>query len=485
MIPKIIRASSFAFDDPVVKLMEVHSKGIDKGWMSKRAAAFDDILADIKPQKGRSFLHVITVGSMETYGANTNSDAFNRRAGEFRVPFPKKGGKSVIVMDGGLEKYHKLYPKNGKVYKNHKDNKDPSKSSGDIVHETINDDLDRGELIISVDNNVWGNEIENLANDRPVFLSQGCGVRSDICSICGYRRTSFDDSCEHVSKYKLVITPEGHQVFVVNDAPRFHDISGVVVPADKIVFALRKGASAEDLTSAELAIQEGYTIPVELHIHGKRAADRLGMLQKMAAMEKEILMAGQDPCVEAFSKGAGFGHIDESTAKLITDNTDNSLDILKDIKVVLPVELFMKLLARGSGEDKALKEVLPAVKDRMPTLFSDILGDQGCLDSVLSDGTYEGRPGGGLGLRRALSGLVPSHSMECGPVSRRVTLRIIGFPGEGLPAVKRLEKRSSEELGENRAADYLAREYGKYLLSAGCGCQDGFAERMVVLQKFA
>ena len=65
---KTILPSAFGFNDKLAMLVDVHSRGVDSGWMSKRAAAgiFKD--ADIKPEKDHSFIHLIAMGDAETYG---------------------------------------------------------------------------------------------------------------------------------------------------------------------------------------------------------------------------------------------------------------------------------------------------------------------------------------------------------------------------------------------------------------------------------
>ena len=478
MLSKIIRPDSFGFDVPVAKLVEAHSKGIDKGWLRKRAAMFDDELTSIKPDKNHTLIHVITTGAMETYGANSNCDGFNRKKRDYTFPMPKKGSEATITLDGGLDKYHKTYTDKGYVYKNHKDNKNPDNASGYIIKEAMNDDLNRGELIISVDNDKWHDEIEKLANDQSVFLSQGCGVKYDICSLCGHKRKNFNDSCDHIKMHKLAITDEGYQSFVINDAPHFHDISGVIKPADKIAFALRKVASGEIITSVELAELEGYTAPTSLadNLYGK-IYDKYSKLVKLAELEKEIIATGHDVASDAFCEGSGFKEVDENTGDAISKDTDSSLALMHGNKVVLPVELFLKLLMKNSPEEDSVEDIMPDVKDRMPSLFSDML-ESDDMDDMLRDGTYDGCPGAHKHIKPLLDKMLGSHSTEFGPVRKRITITVIGGGGD------RKKLKMHKKAAENKAANYVAKEYGKYLLSFNRLCDDEFAEKMSVLQKF-
>jgi hypothetical protein len=478
MLSKIIRPDSFDFDVPVAKLVEAHSKGVDKGWLMKRAAMFDDKIADLKPEKNHSLIHVITTGAMETYGPNSNCDGFNRSKRTYTVPMPKNASEAVIELDGGLDKYHGTYMEKGAVYKNHKDNKNPENASGKIVHECINDDLNRGELIISVDNDKWHDEIEKLANDQDVYLSQGCGVKYDVCSACGHKRKSFKDSCDHIKMHKLAILEDGHQVFVINDAPHFHDISGVVKPADKIAFALRKVASGEIITSTELAELEGYTAPSSLadNLYGK-VFDKYSKLVKLAELEKEIIAVGDDCATDAFTEESGFKGMEGSACDCIKNDTGRSLGLMHGSKIVLPVELFIKLLGGDNLENA--EDIIPEVKGRMPSLFSDML-ESDDLEDILKDGTYDGIPGVHGHIKPLFDKMLGDHSVAFGPVKKRVTITtIMAKPGEKPQGIT-----IKKEASENSNADYLAREYGKYLLSFNRKCDDEFAERMSVLQKF-
>jgi len=479
MLSKIIRPDSFDFDVPVATLMDVHSKGVDKGWLMKRAAMFDDTMANIKPEKNHTHIHVITTGAMETYGANSNADGFNRKTREYTFPMPKKGSEATVKLDGGLDKYHKTYTEKGYVYKNHKDNKNPDNASGRIVHECINDDLDRGELIISVDNDKWHDELEKLSSGGSVYLSQGCGVPYDYCSICGHKRKSFKDSCDHIMMNKLAIYEDGHQAFVINDKPHFHDISGVIKPADKIAFALRKVASGEVMSSIELAELEGYTAPTSLadSLYGK-VYDKYEKLNKLAELEKEILAVGGGAAEDAFKEGSGFKKLEEPMCELIKKDTDRSLGIMHDSKIVIPLELFVKLLTGNSPDMESAEQIMPDVKSMMPTLFSDMLNSDNVSD-LLKDGTYDGCPGEHRHIRRMFNKMLGSHSMEYGPVKRRVTIISLN----GGPSSEGRKVTIAKKASDNSNAEYIAREYGKYLLSFNRKCSDDFVEKMSVLQK--
>ncbi len=73
MIKKLILSGSYDFTDPSTALVPLHSRGVDHGWLEKRAAhgifAKElQKLADDGGMKGHSVFHVLAVGDEETYG---------------------------------------------------------------------------------------------------------------------------------------------------------------------------------------------------------------------------------------------------------------------------------------------------------------------------------------------------------------------------------------------------------------------------------
>jgi hypothetical protein len=103
VIKKRINPVAWFNDRPTAHLLQVHSRGVDRGHMQKFASEYM-WNADIKPVPGHSFVHLISVASGEYYGPNNNADWFNKTAGEFTC----SNGKT-IQLDGGLDKYHDAY----------------------------------------------------------------------------------------------------------------------------------------------------------------------------------------------------------------------------------------------------------------------------------------------------------------------------------------------------------------------------------------
>ena len=149
-------------------------------------------------------------------------------------------------------------------------------------------------------------------------------------------------------------------------------------------------------------------------------------------------------------------------------------------KVVLPLELFVKLLLKNKPELSSAEDVMPAVRDRMPTLFQDMLGCDDVTD-MLGDGTYDGAPGLHRHIRPIIDKMMSGQSLSRGPVGKRITITILNKGPREIPGGFTIAKRGSEE---NTAADFIAREYGKYLISFNRVCDDDFVSRMSVVQKF-
>ena len=73
---KVISPSSFDFDQPVMSLVDVHSRGVDNTWLRKSAAVLTKEMSELRPEKGITFAHLIALGDMETTGLNRNGDGF-------------------------------------------------------------------------------------------------------------------------------------------------------------------------------------------------------------------------------------------------------------------------------------------------------------------------------------------------------------------------------------------------------------------------
>ena len=465
MIPKIVTCDSFDFGVPAAALIGVYSGGFDDRPLRKRASAIRSDL-DFEKKANHSYIHLISLGAAETYGQNSNGDIFPGGDYSFTPPMNKSAG--AIEVPGGLREYHdKTFMERGGVYRNHVNSHKGGKPSGYIVKAAYNEDMDRGELIIGVDNDIWSKDLEKLANDKPVFFSISADVPYDYCSVCGHQNEKFSDYCDHLKNDMGALTKSGHQVGAVNYRPMFHDISGVIKPADKIAFALRKVANDNRvLSGAELAALAGMAPRTDLirSFSGLSKSSKESTLAKLAKMEKEILASagGCGDLMLPFVGGEDREFPENIIAKLRNEDPGSVFGGLRGKLVVMPLETFLKFVSGPRFHE--IEPDVPDIRAALPGVF-ERLAERGC--PAVEDGSYEPA---GLPLPPSIVAeigkLVGSHSLADEPVKRRVTITVIRGPiglSHGMP--KKAASRSA-------VADFLAGEYAKYALSFADGLPD-------------
>ena len=213
---KIIDPASFAFHEPVAMLVELHSRGPDKDWMTKRAALFTKEIAALRPEPGHSFIHMTSLGAGETYSTNRNGDYFNEAPTKFPLPFPKDASVRELDLVAGLVNTHPTFLQ-GHVFKHHR-NDNPAGAIGKIAAQAYNHDMHRGELIIKVPHGrEWDADLQKIASGGQVPFSMAVRVPTDFCSSCGNRARSRAEYCEHLRDHLTDIIKTGHQIFAVND----------------------------------------------------------------------------------------------------------------------------------------------------------------------------------------------------------------------------------------------------------------------------
>jgi hypothetical protein len=213
---KTILPSSFGYSDPIASLVDVHSKGVDSTWLSKRAAAgmFRDV--DIRPEKDHSYIHLIAMGDAEFYGLNRNGDGFLKQGRMLTIPNPHDGKTTQVKIHCGNVDTHHTFEKVAKVYRNHV-NKDPKKAEGDVYKSAHNDDMNRVELLVRVKNAGWEDELQKLASGEDIPFSMSCKVPYDVCTECGHKAAKRADYCDHLKHHMGEITKSGNQIGMMND----------------------------------------------------------------------------------------------------------------------------------------------------------------------------------------------------------------------------------------------------------------------------
>jgi len=442
--------------------------------MSKIAASDYVMQMDIKPEKGKSFVHLITTGAGEFYGPNNNADFFNEKEGTVTIPKHHKTGREYQKkLEGGLTKYHSTFSKYGGVYREHHNSRKGATSLGDIVLEACNPAMHRGELVIRLDNDMWADSLNKLASDKPVLFSMGCGVPFDICSVCGNEAKTRATYCDHLKYNKLGITKEGHQVYAINDRPHFHDISEVKVPADRIAFALAKVASANGQLAEDTAPSMFLPLSLINKVGTEAERNNAHALAKLAEIEKKITARGLTP--EESDLALAFSDKElppEIIKRLQKFPLEDVLGCFSNHKILLPPESFAQVVLKKD------KSQIPAISDfcsGMQNVFSET--ECGHSAEAISDSSYTPlSPNYWRELEDLANDIKPSFSIEDDPVRRRITLVVIqGGPPQ--------QKRASMFVEPTMSAEsrVLSQEYAKYQISllAGIGA-DKYAHRVVV-----
>ena len=483
---KLIHSGSYDFDMPSARLIDVCSRGIDRDWMTKRAAVMTREIAELRPESGSSLIHLISMGAQEFWGCNRNADGFNEKTAMFELAEPKPGVAKLVKLAGGLMQYHPTFTKYGHVFKHHKNN-DTKYSIGEIKLAAYNPEMHRGELIIKVANNHpdWQDELERLARGKDIPFSMACKVANDMCSYCGNRARTRAEYCDHAKNHISEIVKTGHQIFTINDAPTFFDISKVIRPADRIAWSLQKVASAgmPVVGGAELAEQLSVSAPAMLLEDGPAGSVRkLAAARKLAAIEKTIegLAQGRDNShlADQLATACPTHDLEEQDmSRLQAAKLGEALQALGEAKICLSVRDFMRLVM-GSNFDSVSGHI-PSVEKMLPGVFSRLL-NSGELENCLTDGSYEPADGAiPRHLRDLVGKLAGSHSLAAGPSTRRMTITVISGHKPHLHAP--IQKSAAVSLD----AQKLAREYATYQLAfAKFAEDDAVSTRLLVTRNY-
>ena len=427
-----------------VEILKISSKGLDKtASMQKRAAAFEKEIKELKPIAKKAYLHVITTCASEVFGPNRNNDAYNEGPYDFHPPLAKQASMVVHVGDG-LKKCHKTYLEGAHVYQEHRTDEEPS---GIVKAAMYNEPMHRGELLIEVDVDKWAPRLQKRASGQDIFLSIGCSLTCDCCSVCGHRAHTLDEHCEHIKKHAGLMLEDGTRVAMINDNPKFYDISGVNVPADTMAYVLRKVASGE---SAEDAIAYKYLAnATRPPISFSKIASTLSKLSKI---QKEILCKTEDDPLFADNKDVedDFLHAVENF------DSDEVIDQCNRKKILMSPRAFFKLL----GKDSDNKEFFDMFADNCSCdcqhLMQDMENDPGFRGHLL-DGSFDTALPTDLNLASLLEAFIPDMGIGRPALNGR-SIRIeirMGAPKEGgeEELVKKLQESGKQEDTEDKTQD--------------------------------
>lgn len=476
MIQKRILPETFNFDVPPVEIVGSTGRGLDKTAMLKRASAFDDVIASLKPQKNQTYLHVITTGAFEKFAGNRNGDAFNESSFDLVFPYPEDMNRTHVKLGGGLKQHHdSSYMTKAAVYQEHK-TKD-TEPSGKIVAARYNDDMHWGELIISVDNDKWAPRLQKKASGKDIYLSMGCSVPHDICTVCGRMAKVASEHCDHFNKMRCQTLDNGTQCFVMNDKPEFYDISGVDVPADRIAFVLRKVASGApaDASMSEALYTMG-TRPPMLFTKAARMLDKLSKLEKRV---EGVVQGDKDDDDEVFEEdddnleNALIIRVKRYPSDLVVDSCNRK-------GILLSPRMLFNIMGNDYGEED--NDLCLCDNDccgDCSAMMRELLEDE-MRNNELMDGSFDGHHIPDIGLDNILEELVPFFGMTNPAVSSR-SIRIIIT---GRPKQREEKKQQRKKAAFNKEAQTaLRRTYARYFMSFAA--QNNDATCMNALRKIA
>lgn len=297
--------------------------------LKKQASTiFNKEYEELKPPEGKTGIHLVALGDMETYGFNRNADGFKQADCRDRCD---------------------TFVKFGHVYQHHR-NKDPEKALGEIKCAAYNPDMHRVELYIWADNEKSKDHLERLEKTGEVSFSMACTVPSDTCSLCGATRKGPGDpkECDHI-KYQLgKIAEDGKFIGMINNDPKWFDISFVGRPADRIAWSLKTASGLNN--SIKQAEYEGVEAPDELLIVSDRGLRKLAHMKDLASMSTKMkgwlksasFESTEERRLFEMRKLAALSIPDHIISELRAYSPKDTFEALGDAGVVLDTRSFFK-----------------------------------------------------------------------------------------------------------------------------------------------
>lgn len=257
--------------DAPFEILRFSAKGLDRA-QEKRANMFSKLVDGYTPSKDKTAVHTIAMTAFEKFGFNRNGDGWKR---------------------ANLMRDHPTFISHAKVYRHHK-NTPADPSFGVVKAAMYNEDMDRVELLMELDNTKCAEELSLLERDGSYPVSMACKIAYDVCSICSNKAKTPREYCHHVKEAMGKILDDGRIVGVDNPNSTFFDISRVIRPADRVAYTLKTASASGAVGGAALAEELGYTLgytealDASLICNVKAAQDKKAVLDKLSKMEKRI-----------------------------------------------------------------------------------------------------------------------------------------------------------------------------------------------------
>ena len=439
-----------------------------------------DMMKDLKPDKDHFMVHLIAVGDQEHYGPNRNGDAF-----------PKKA----------CQDYHDTFVKNGYFFREH-NNKDPKNKLGDVKASKYNEKMGRVELLIHGNKELCPDVYDSVKEGKSRAFSMSCYVPYDISSITGKKQASvneYDEYCKH--KMNQYIPEFKKYAYVINDQPKWFDISDVAKPADRIAYYLdyeldnngnEKAASlSRPAFSAELA--QKYSIrQLNEQPTGCKHAEHQKILNDFCEEEQYIKAAAEnkdlvskDEKYEFLEKAANYAWGDEQLSdqqiqKLRKLNPGTLFNLLSKEAAFLPFETFCSYINETDIEKTKNDPVVKYAKCCMlPDIFTELtkMPVSDVEDLFIPSGDFSAcsDPAHDDEINKIMQEAKEKFSIEAQPTKKRVlTITIVNGDEKnkddtGKKDEKQKEKKAAaENLNEEQKqqAENLAKAYGYYKIAA-------------------
>lgn len=444
---KSVLNTAYDFGQPLANIIAVASRGLDRSYL--KAASVSQVFQDIEivPDDKKAVIHLIAMGAAPYFPCNKNGDLFydHNRSVDLKV-----GGNYEV--EKGLEETHDTFVSHAKVYKEHFNTKD-DKVYGDVLGSHYNKSQNRVELLISIPVDEWADELKNLERGNDVGFSMSTRVPYDVCSICGNKATKRKEYCDHL-RYQLgQVDSDGFLVGAINDHTDFFDISGVRNPADRIAFGLLKVANLADTSGRVIGgaeLSELLGVQQTPQLYWKTSS----VLRKLADIEKQIeaTASADDPVNSAVV----VGDLPDNCLKQIkasSASTPQILGALSSAKVVLSLKDFLKVLTGPHFNE--VEHLVDGASDRLPGVFGRM-----CVRQVIPDDSISLEPSSmPMRLSPFLSDMIDSNSFDQGPVTKRVTIRVISGDQGGF------QLKSAAVKHDDSATEVVAQLYGQYKLA--------------------
>jgi hypothetical protein len=339
------------------------------------------------------------LGAYETYDLNRNGDGFNE--------FPYKPGYKVTCGHPACQKgdawvsrgelitdHFKTFEQFATIYKHHQ-NKDPSKSYGDVLKAFWNPQMHRVELLLGIDNAKAPDIVQRIADGEYPAVSMGCRIAYDVCTICGHRAPTRAQYCDHLKFKMRQVMPNGLRAGALNPTPKFFDISFVVKPADQTGYMLKKVANVYEIRSS-----------AELGEKLSALEEKRAMIRKMSDIDKTIrgvtmdskssLTPGEQNMLTkyrdsvALPQGRAVPLFSKTTIRVMSSHP--LPDVLTSLGAagVTPTtaELMRLVLAKTAPHLDVSEDVLDRATFLKPFMFDLFEQHPGLLDHVEETGVY-------------------------------------------------------------------------------------------------